>query len=162
MSQASLFLKLESIPGPSADSVHKGAIEIDSFSLGASKHNGSAHIGDLQCSAVSSTADAKLWKAVLDPKEVIKKVTLVCRAGGSADYCTYTFSDCRVSSISVGGAGSYSNGPSSAPGTVKPSERIQFSIAFAKYEFETKEIKPDHTLGNPAKFGYDVREHKTL
>lgn len=162
MSKASLFLKLESIPGPSLDTTHKGAIEIDSFNIGASKHNGTANLGELQCSAMSSPADCKLWKSVMEHKEVIKKVTLICRAGGLIDYCTYTFSDCRVTSFSVGGAGSFANGSMSATGAITPSERIQFSLSFAKFELESKEIKPDHSLGNPMKFGYDMLAHKVL
>ena len=53
MSRA-LFLKIDGIPGDSADAKHKGALELAAFAIGASAFNGQASMEQLQCSATHS------------------------------------------------------------------------------------------------------------
>ena len=125
MSKGSLFLKIDGIPGPSEDAKHKGAIELAGFSLGANAFNGHATMEQFQCVAVASIAAPKLWKALME-KVPIKQAILTCRAGGleKLEYCTLTFSDCRVISYGMTGG--------QAPAHAEPNARRRHRRAAAR------------------------------
>lgn len=162
MAAVDYFLKIEGIPGESQDSKHKGEIDIESFSWGATQSGAHAAGGGGGAGKVSmqdfhfvmkiNKASPKLFLACANG-EHIKKATLVCRKAGKEqqEFMTVTMSDLLVSSFQTGGSGH---------GDILPTDQI--SLNFAKIEFEYKEQKPDGTLGGAVKAGYDLKQNKAV
>lgn len=162
MAAVDYFLKIEGIPGESQDSKHKGEIDIESFSWGASQSGAHAAGGGGGAGKVSfqdfhfvmkiNKASPKLMLACANG-EHIKKAVLVCRKAGKEqqEFMTVTMSDLLVSSFQTGGSGH---------GDILPTDQI--SLNFAKIEFEYKEQKADGTLGGAVKAGYDLKTNKAV
>lgn len=162
MAAVDYFLKIDGIPGESADSKHKGEIDLQSFSWGATNAGsfatgggggaGKVAMQDFHFVMKINKASPKLMLACANG-EHIKKAVLVCRKAGKEqqEYLKVTFGDILVSSYQTGGSGG---------GDVFPTEQI--SLNFAKVEFEYKEQKPDGTLSGPIKAGYDVKANKAI
>jgi type VI secretion system secreted protein Hcp len=161
MAQADMFLKIDGIEGESADSQHKGEIDLESWSW--SQHNsGSAHMGGGAGTGKVSMGDFSFTMQInkATPKlaekcstgEHIKKAVLTCRKAGTdpQPYLTVTFTDLLVSSYQTGGHG----------GSPVPMESV--SLNFSKIEFEYKEQKVDGTLGGAVKYGYDMKANKKV
>lgn len=160
MAAVDFFLKIEGIDGESADSKHKGEIDLESWSWGA--HNSGSHASgggggvgkvsmqDFSFTAHTSKATPKLMLACASG-EHIKKATLVCRKAGKdqQEYLKVTFTDLLVSSYQTGGHGD-------------AMAADQISLNFAKIEYEYKEQKPDGTLGGAVKAGWDLKANKTV
>jgi type VI secretion system secreted protein Hcp len=155
------FLKLDGIQGESADSKHKGEIEIDSFSWGATQ-SGTARSGsgmgagkvsmqDFHFAMLVNKSSPKLMLACATG-EHIKSAILTCRKAGKEqqEYLKVTFSDILVSSYQTGGAG--------GNGNVVPVDQI--SLNFSKIEFEYKPQKPDGTLDGAIKSWYDLKQNQ--
>jgi type VI secretion system secreted protein Hcp len=156
------FLKIEGLEGESKDHKHKGEIDLQSWSFGAT--NGGAHssgggggagkvsMQDFHFVMETSKASPKLLLACATGQH-IKKAVLVTRKAGTEqqEFFSVTFTDILISSYQTGG---------SAHGGEKPTEQISFN--FAKIEFEYKEQKADGTLGGPIKSGYDVKANKAI
>ena len=83
----------------------------------------------------------------------IKVATLTVRKAGKdqQEYYIVKLSDNLVSSYQSGG----SEGSNALPVD-------QFSLNFAKIEFENKPQKPDITLGAPVKGGWDLKANKKV
>lgn len=155
------FLKLDGIEGESPDSKHKGEIEIESFSWGATQtgtHSagggggaGKVSMQDFHFVMKVNKASPKLMLACANG-EHIKSALLTARKAGKdqQEYLKVTMSDLLVSSYQTGG----SNG-----GEV-PMDQI--SLNFSKVEFEYKEQKADGTLGGSTKTGYDLKANKKV
>ena len=162
MSVVDYFLKIDGIPGESADAKHKGEIDVESWSWGESQGGTMAFGGGGGAGKVSmqdfhfvmkvNKATPKLLIACATG-EHIKKAELTCRKAGKEqqEFLKYTFSDILISSYQTGGA---------ASGSVIPNDQISFN--YAKIEVEYKEQKPDGTLGGPVKVGYDVKSNKKV
>ncbi|MBS1812092.1 MAG: type VI secretion system tube protein Hcp [Acidobacteria bacterium] len=162
MAAVDYFLKIDGIPGESQDSKHKGEIDIESFSWGATQSGAHAAGGGGGAGKVSmqdfhfvmkiNKASPKLFLACANG-EHIKKAVLVCRKAGKEqqEFMTVTMSDLLVSSFQTGGSGH---------GDILPTDQI--SLNFAKIEFEYKEQKPDGTLGGAVKAGYDLKQNKAV
>jgi type VI secretion system secreted protein Hcp len=162
MAAVDYFLKIDGIPGESQDSKHKGEIDIESFSWGATQVGAHAAGGGGGAGKVSfqdfhfvmkiNKASPKLMLACASGQH-IKKAVLVARKAGKEqqEYLTVTMSDLLVSSYQTGG---------SSHGDVLPTDQI--SLNFAKLEFEYKEQKPDGTLGGAVKAGYDLKQNKAV
>lgn len=162
MAAVDYFLKIDGIAGESADSKHKGEIDLQSFSWGASNAGsfatgggggaGKVAMQDFHFVMKINKASPKLMLACANG-EHIKKAVLVCRKAGKEqqEYLKVTFGDILVSSYQTGGSGG---------GDVFPTEQI--SLNFAKVEFEYKEQKPDGTLSGPIKAGYDLKSNKAI
>jgi type VI secretion system secreted protein Hcp len=157
MAAVDYFLKLEGIDGESADSKHKGEIDLHSWSW--SEHQTGAHaagggggagkvsMADFHFTMNVNKATPKLMLACATG-EHIKKATLICRKAGKEqqEYLKVTMSDLLVSSYQTGG---------SASSSVLPLDQV--SLNFAKIEFEYKPQKPDGTLDAAVKAGYDLK-----
>ena len=155
------FLKLDGIEGESPDSKHKGEIEIESFSWGATQTGSHAAGGGGGAGKVSmqdfhfvmkvNKASPKLMLACANG-EHLKSALLTARKAGKdqQEYLKVTMSDLLVSSYQTGG----SNG-----GEV-PMDQI--SLNFSKLEYEYKEQKADGTLGGAVKTGYDLKLNKKV
>lgn len=156
------FLKIEGIEGESADSKHKGEIQLESFSwsehqTGTASHGGGSGAGkvamqDFHITKKVDKASPKLMLACADG-EHIKKATLTCRKAGKdqQEFMKWTFSDVLVSSYSIG---------ASAAGDHLPMEQV--SVNYSKVEMEYKEQKADGTLGGTVKAGWDVKANKKV
>jgi type VI secretion system secreted protein Hcp len=160
VAQKDIFLKIEAIDGESQDSKHKGEIDLDSFSWGAT-NSGTAATGggggagrvamqDFHFVTHVQKSSPKLMLACSNG-EHIKKATLTVRKAGKEqqEYLIITFSDVLISSYQVG---------CSSANELIPSEQISFN--FSKIEYEYKEQKADGTLGGSIKNWYNQKENK--
>ena len=152
------LLKLEGIKGESLDAKHKDEIEIESFSWGATQPAAVASGGggagkvsfqDIHFTARVNVASPNLMVACASGQH-IKEATLTVRKAGrdQLEYYIVKLSDNLVSSYQSGGV----EGSNALPVD-------QFSLNFAKIEFEYKSQKPDGTLGAPVKGGYDLKQN---
>lgn len=153
------FLKIDGIEGESADSKHKGEIDLHSFSWGESNAGtfavgggggaGKVSMQDLHFTMKVNKASPKLFLACASG-EHIKKATLTCRKAGKdqQEFLKYDLSDILISSYQTGG----SSGGSEVP-------MDQISLNFSKIEMEYKEQKADGTLGGAIKGGWDVKKN---
>lgn len=158
MALVDYFLKIDGIQGESQDKVHKGEIEIESFSWGASQTGTAAHGGGMGAGRVQmqdfnfvmriNKSSPKLMLACAQGQH-IKSAVLVCRKAGKEqqEYLKVTFSDLLVSSYQTNGA---------PAANVIPMDQI--SLNFTKVEIEYKEQKPDGTLGGAIKAFYDMKQ----
>lgn len=152
------FLKIDGIEGESADSKHKGEIDIQSFSWGASNGGtfstgggggaGKVNMQDFHFTMQVNKATVKLMLACAGGDH-IKSSILTCRKAGKEqqEFFKVTFSDILVSSFQSGGGG----------GDTLPVDSI--SLNFAKVEWEYKEQKADGTLGGAIKAGWDQKKN---
>ena len=156
------FLKLEGIDGESTDDKHKGELDLESFSWGVAQmgtggHGGGSGAGkasfqDMHFTTKVGKGSPKLFLACATG-EHIKKATLLVRKAGKEqqEYYKVTLSDCLVSSYQSGDA---------AGGSAVPTD--QFSLNYAKIEFEYKPQKADGSLDAAVKTGYDLGTNKKV
>ena len=155
------FLKIDGIDGESLDSKHKGEIEVLSFSFGAQNGGtfamgsgggaGKVHIHDITFVSHVNKASPKLFLACCNGQH-ISKVSLTLRKAGKdqQEYLKIQMNDVLVSSFQTTGSES----------SVIPTE--QFSLNFAKIEFDYKEQKSDGTLGGSVKVAWDLKQNKAV
>jgi type VI secretion system secreted protein Hcp len=162
MATTDYFLKIDGIEGESSDAKHKGEIDLESWSWGESQSGSHAAGGGGGAGKVSMQdfhGVMKVGKA--SPKmmlacatgEHLKKAVLICRKAGKEqqEYFKVTLSDLLVSSYQTGGNGH---------GGIVPTD--QFSLNFARIEFEYREQRPDGTLAAPVKTGYCLKSQKQV
>jgi type VI secretion system secreted protein Hcp len=156
------LLKLEGIKGESTDAKHKDEIEIESFSWGctnpgsfaAASGGGSGKVSfqDLHFTSRVSVASPNLMVACATGQHIKSAILTVRKAGKEQqEYYIVKLSDTLVASYQSGG----SEGSNALPVD-------QFSLNFAKIEFEYKSQKPDGSLGAPVKGGYDLKANKKV
>jgi type VI secretion system secreted protein Hcp len=158
MALVDFFLKIDGIQGESQDKTHKGEIEIESFSWGATQAGTAAYGGGLSAGRVQmqdfhfvmrvNKSSPKLMLSCAQGAH-IKSAILTCRKAGKEqqEYLKVTFSDLMVSSYQTQGTGA---------ANVIPMDQI--SLNFTKVEIEYKEQKPDGTLGGAIKAFYDMKQ----
>jgi type VI secretion system secreted protein Hcp len=154
------FLRVDGIPGESADAKHKGEIEVLSWSWGETQETGSPSSGgaagrvdmsDLTVVARVSKASPHLLLACASSKHFKSAVLTGRKAGkGQLDYLTFSLSDILVSSYQTGGSASVE----------LPMDSI--SLSFAKIQVEYKEQKADGSPGESVKVGWDRKANKQL
>jgi type VI secretion system secreted protein Hcp len=159
MAAVDYFLKIDGVPGESMDAVHKGEIQVESFSWGETQQGAHAAGGgggagkvlmqDFHFVSKFTKASPVLFLACATGQH-IKKAELFCRkAGGKQEeFLKVTMTDLLVSSYQTGGSGH---------SDIVPTDQI--SLNFSKVEFEYKEQKPDGSLAGPTKAGYDVKQN---
>ncbi len=155
------FLKIDGIDGESADDKHKGEIDVESWSWGASQTGtmasgggggtGKVSMDDFHFVMTVNKATPKLILACASGQH-IKKAVLTCRKAGKdqQEYLLYTFTDVLVAHYQTGGSDSAG----------LPTENI--SLNYSKMEIEYKEQKPDGSLAGPIKAGWDVKANKAV
>lgn len=154
------LLEIDGIKGESSDSKHKGTIEIDSFSWGATNSGSHASGGgggsgkvsfqDLHFTTSVNKASPLLMLSCATGKHIKKAVLFVRKAGGDQqDYYKVTMEDLLVSSYQSGGH---------AGGNAIPTD--QFSLNFTKIEFAYKPQKSDGSLDSEILHKYDVKQNK--
>ena len=154
------FLRVDGIQGESADSKHKGEIEVLSWSWGETQATGSSGSGggagrvemsDLTVVARVSKASPQLLLACASGKHFKSAVLTGRKAGkGQAEFLTFSLSDILVSSYQTGGSASVE----------PPMDSV--SLNFAKIQVEYKEQKADGSLGETVKVGWDRKANKQL
>ena len=156
------LLKIDGIKGESEDAKHKDEIEIESFSWGATQSGtfstgggggaGKVSFQDVHFTTKVNVASPNLMIACASGQH-IKLATLTVRKAGKdqQEYYIIKLSDNLVSSYQSGG----SEGSNALPVD-------QFSLNFAKIEFEYKSQKPDGSLGAPIKGGWDLKANKKV
>lgn len=143
------FLKLEGIPGESADSKHPNEIVVEAWSFGESDPGtgagasgtaaGKVKFRDFQFAAAVSKASPKLIAACAQNQRIGSAV-LTCRksTGFQIEFLVLKFTDAVVASYETGAA---------ASGETMPIDRV--ALAFAKVEIDYAEQKPDGTAAPP-------------
>lgn len=159
---ADYFLKIDGIDGESNDAKHKGEIELDSFSFGATQigaHAGGSGGGagkvsmtDFSFTMKANKSSPKLFLTCANGAH-IKKATLTVRKAGKEqqEYYIVVMEDLLVSSYSSGGHSSSDS---------IPMESV--SLNFAKINFNYSPQKADGTLDSAVKGGWNLKENKPL
>jgi len=154
------FLKLEGIPGESADAKHKGEIDVLSWSWGESQPtpvnpgsgggSGKVAMTDLHVSANLSKASPQLLLACAAGTH-IKGAVLTGRKGGKAqgEFLTFSLSDVLVSAYQTGGATAEA-----------PLDSI--SLSFSKIEMTYREQSAKGGLGPAIRVGWDRKTNKAF
>jgi type VI secretion system secreted protein Hcp len=156
------FLKIEGIDGESTDLQHKDAIEISSFSFGVSNPTtissatggagaGKAQFQDFHFTSSMTKASPKLMLSCATGTH-IKKAELFCRkAGGNerapVEFLKITLTDVLVSSYQTGGSND-----------IIPTD--QFSLNYAKIEFDYTPQKSDGSLDSAVTASWDLKANK--
>lgn len=168
-----IYLKIEGVPGESADAQHRGDIEVASWSFGATQSSGprfggSAAVGRSPTGAppaeppagpgaisVSKTYDKsspKLAEACAQGKHFPSAILSVRKTGGGQqEYMTYELENVMISSYSLSGSG---GGASSG----RPMESL--SINYTKITYKAADDKSG--AGAAGKAGYDVAPAKKI
>ena len=158
MARPDFYLKIDGIDGESDKKGVEKQIELLSWSWGERNSGSMAHGGgggvgrvsmdDFQFTMTINKATPKLMLACANG-EHIKTCTLTCREAGKEQhpYLVIKFSDVMISSYQIGG---------SAGDDGKPVDHCSFN--YAKVEWEYKAQKPDGTVGDPVKAGYDLKK----
>ena len=159
MAQADMFLKLTNIKGESLDAKHKDAIEVLSWSFGASQ-TGSAHSGggsgtgkvqiqDLTITHYVDASSTDLLKYLTSGKHIDDGMLTVRKAGGThLEYFKFKMEQVFVTHISNGGGAGQDRvtenvtlnfrkftqtyTPQDEKGNAKPSSHFTWDIAAAK------------------------------
>jgi type VI secretion system secreted protein Hcp len=159
MAAVDYFLKIDTIPGESTDSKHKGEIDVLSWSWGQTNSGSHAYGGgggagkvamqDFNFVMTVNKASPKLFLACATGQH-IKEATLTCRKAGKTqqEYLKIKFSDLLVSNFQTGGS----------PSAVVPNDQI--SLNFAKIEITYAPQKADGSLDSPIVHNYSVKEQK--
>jgi type VI secretion system secreted protein Hcp len=157
---ADFLLMIDGIKGESLQDKHAGEIEIESFSWGASQqgaHGGGGGGGagkvafqDLHFTSRVGKHSPLMVKACATGQHIKKAVLTVRKSGGSQEeYYKVILEDLLVSSYQSGG----SEGSNALPVD-------QYSLNFAKIEFDYAPQKPDGKLDSPVIFKYDLKASK--
>jgi len=155
------FLKIDGVSGESADSKHKGEIELESFSWGETNTvsgpggggggSGKVQVQDLLVTMYVSKASPKLMLACATGKHHKEAVLTARRAGKSQqEFLVFKFEDVIVTSYQTGG---------SAQSDVLLD---QASLGFSTIRMDYRPQKADGSLDSPVKAGWDVKNNKSL
>lgn len=154
------LLEVEGIKGESQDEKHAGTIELDSFSWGATQSGtfasgggggaGKVSFQDIHCTTRANVSSPKLMEACATGQHIKKATLFVRKAGGEQqDYYKVILEDVLVTSYQSGGSGHGDSIPTD-----------QFSLNFAKIEFEYKEQKPEGGTSGAITGKYDLKKGK--
>jgi type VI secretion system secreted protein Hcp len=155
------FLKLDSIEGESTDVDHQGEIEVHSWSWGVSHSGtpggggggggGKAEFTDLTFSAATSKASPQLMLACAQGKHLKSAVLTVRKPGDRPqEYLKITLTDVMVTSFQASGSNA----------SELPVE--QFTLGYAQIVMEYRQQKPDGSLGEVIRSGWDVKNNRPL
>jgi|SRR3954465_2663172 len=149
------FLKLDGIKGESFDNLHKGEIDILSFSWGVSNTGsfstgggtGKASFQDIHFTHKIDKASPLLMKKCVTGEHILTGLLTVRKAGGKVplEYLKIRMEDVLVSSYQSGG---HSSGTPTA----------EFTLNFAKIEYSVAPISRDGALGQPVTTGVLVND----
>lgn len=112
---ADIFLRIEGITGESQDANHKGWINVDSFTWGASQPGnmsvgggggaGKVQFRDLSVQTSIDRATPAVMRYVASGRHISKVEISVCKAGGSQiEYSRITLEDVLITNVMFSGA----------------------------------------------------------
>jgi type VI secretion system secreted protein Hcp len=157
------FLKIDGVPGESADAKHKGEIQLESFSWGETNPGGGGvavgggggagkvQMQDLVVTMVVSKASPKLLLGCATGKHYKEAVLTVRKAGKSQqEYLIIKLKDIIVTSYQTGGSAQ--------------SDLIvdQASLGFSTIQMDYRPQKADGSLDAAVKAGWDLKQNKPL
>jgi type VI secretion system secreted protein Hcp len=153
------FLSLEGINGESTDSKHKGEIEVESFSWGASNTSdgtigGGAGAGRAEFTSFTvtkklDTASPRLFAATATGAHIGEAVlTMQRRDADFGDVASFKFDDITITSVDEVGAGSGS------------SEKVSFG--FRRVAMEVRSQDEAGGAGPSVTFGFDLAKNSSL
>lgn len=162
MAAADYHLKIDGIEGESKSDGHTKEIDISSFSWGATQPGtfasgggggaGKASFQDFHFTTQINKASPKIMLACATGQHIKEAILTASKAGdGQQNYMTVKLSDVIVSSYQTGGSGS---------SDILPMD--QFSLNYAKIEYEYKEQGATGTTGGAIKSGYDIKASKKV
>jgi type VI secretion system secreted protein Hcp len=161
MAQVDYFLRIDGIPGESTDDKHKDAIDVESWSWGATQVGttaggtggaGRVSIQDFNFVARTNKASPILFLSCASGKHISKAVLTARKSGGQQEeFLTLTLSDLLISSYQTAGSETADTVPLD-----------QVSVNFTKVEFEYRTQKADGSLAAPVKTGWDVKQSKAV
>ena len=137
-----MFLKMAPIKGESADSKHKGEIDVLAWSWGAS-NSGTAHVGggagtgkvnvqDLSLTKYVDSSSTDLMKACCKGTHFGEALLTVRKAGGTpVEYIKITMNQVLITSLSTGGSG----------GEDRLTENVSLNFAKVKVEYTPQDEK---------------------
>ena len=154
------FLKIEGVPGESSDDKHRGEIEVESWSFGASQSGsmamgggggaGKVSMQDLTISKYIDKSSPKIFEALATGKH-LPEIKLVLRSGSSqVEYLTWTLKDVVITNYSTGGNS----------GEDRPMESISFNFAQIKMSYVEQDAKG--STGAAVEFGWDIKANKKV
>ena len=156
------FIKIDGIPGESADAKHPGQIDVLAFDHGAVQATtaggsgagtGKASFRDLSFVHAIDKATPALFLATATGKHIKDATLTVRRAGGEKfEYYKVTLKDVLVSSVRE-----HTQDPPLAGGPVE-----NVSLHYGKIEVTYIPQKPDGSAGSAVKATYDVKANKAL
>ena len=161
MASVDFFLKIDGIAGESTDDKHKGEIELESWSFGATNSSsfssgGGAGVGKVKVNEFKfkkkvDKASANLFTYCCTGEHP-KTATLVCRKAGKdqQEFLKIELSPVYISSYDIDGSS----------GDEVPMEDV--ALSFGKIKFEYKPQKPDGTLDAPIAGGWDITMNKKV
>jgi type VI secretion system secreted protein Hcp len=151
-----VFLKIDGIDGESNDAKHKGEIEIESFSWGASSPEtggagggsaGRVTMEDFSFTTPVTRASPKLFQACVERRRIKTALLTVRRAGGQQhDFYKVTMSDVQISAWRQ------------ASGAELPMDQV--SMNFGKVQIAYTGQRPDGTPGDTVTAGWDSKNTK--
>jgi type VI secretion system secreted protein Hcp len=162
MAQVDFFLKLDGIKGESNDAKHKGEIEVESFSWGATNSGtfssgggggaGKVMVQDFHFVKKLDKSSPVLFMNCATGTHVKEALLTARKAGGEQqEYLQVKMLDCMVSSYQIGG---------SEGSSVVPTDQV--SLNFAKIEYVYRPQKADGSLDADVKQGYDFKANKKV
>ncbi len=157
----SWFLKIDGIEGDSLDKVHKGEIDLESWSWGVFVQDspgpggggrpGRATFPDFRFTTKISKASPQLFLSCATGVHH-KVATVSGRHVGEkvmSDFLKYKLSDVQVTSVQHGGSDSYPPGE-------------QFSLSYGRFEITFTPQNEDGSPGAPISAGFDVKLNKKI
>ena len=151
-----IFLKIDGIEGESSDAKHKGEIEIESFSWGASAPGtggpggggtGRVTMEDFSFTTPVTMASPKLFLACVERRRIKTALLTVRRSGGQQpDFLKVTMSDVQIS------------GWKQAADAELPIDQV--SMNFGKVQIAFAGQRPDGTPGDTVTAGWDSKNTK--
>jgi type VI secretion system secreted protein Hcp len=156
------LLEIEGVKGESTDDVHKGKIEIDSFSWacmnegtggrGGGSGAGKANFSDFQFTKQCDAASHELIKSCASGKHFGKAVLTARKAGeGQKEFLVVTMEDVFVSGFNSSG---------NAGGGSIPHESVTLNYVKIKYEYKPQDKKG--ALTGQLVAGYDRALNKAI
>jgi len=173
------FLKVEGIKGESADSNHKGEIDVLSFRWGAEQAtsldtgggggSGKVKFFDFQITKKTDSASALLLKACVTGQHINTMNFVVRKAGGTQlEYLKVNFKDVLVSqfkplaALFVDGADGDPVGPIRDYARVLvdeiPEEDVFFNFAKVEFQYQPQNAEGKAT-GGPIVMGWDLKQN---
>ena len=153
------FIRIEGITGESADSAHKGWIEVLSMKweltnlkdLGRSDLAGRTHFSDFTISKAVDVSSPLLLQHASNHKKVPQIKIEVYRAGGAEKmkYLEYLFTNCIITRIQLNA------GMAAEAGDAFPLEEVAFN--YEKFEIVyTQQKRPDGMGGGVTQASFDL------